>query len=50
MKKFTHCACYLALAGAYAATLAGVDKGAVTALTALLYLLLAMDELAGGKH
>jgi hypothetical protein len=50
MKKFTHSVCYFALAGAYAATLAGVDKGVVTALTALLYLLLAMDELTGGTH
>lgn len=51
MKKFTHCACYLALAAAYGAALMGLDKTGVTATTAVLYLLLAIDELTGnGKH
>ena len=52
MKKFTHSACYLALAFAYAAAFLGLDKTAVTATTAILYLLLAIDEMTGhgGGH
>ena len=47
MFRFTHSLAYLALAGAYAGACLGVDKTAVQAATAVLYLLLAYDEWRG---
>jgi hypothetical protein len=43
MLKLLHCATYAALSGAYAASLAGFDKEAVTMATVMLYLVLALD-------
>ena len=44
MLKLSHCAVYLALSGAYSGSCFGLDKTWVSALTALLYLVLAIDE------
>ena len=43
MLMFTHTAAYFALSAAYAGSCIGLDKTAVSAATAFLYLLLAID-------
>ena len=51
MLKFTHIVCYLMLSAFYGAAGIGFDKTAVSFATALIYLVLALDEFhKAGRH